>query len=312
MLSTLYPWQAKQWQQFSQQKQQQRLPHALLLSGTKGLGKEAFANAIINSVLCQSPNPQGEACGQCHSCQLFVAGTHPDHIDIKPEAEGKQIKVDQVRELKSKQQLTSTVSIWKTVLISPADAMNISSANSLLKLLEEPQSNTLLILVTEQIAQLPVTIRSRCQSIHLSSPSQNDALAWLNQQGLTANDTDKQTVLELAQGAPLLAAAMLNDETLLRYQQIEQDFKAIVAGTVNPVSVANSWKDDNLLVILQQLQHQLKQRLLTNHHNKVYWQIYDCIMNTNQLTSTSNNFNNTLIIEDFIVSIMTLVSNSKR
>jgi len=131
----IYPWQTIQWQLFSQQKQQQRLPHAIVMTGVNGLGKRSLADQMVAALLCENDNTS-EPCGQCHSCQLFMAGSHPDHTIIEPEESGKQIKIEQIRRLKDKQQLTPTVAKWKTVIVCPADNMNINANNSLFKLLE--------------------------------------------------------------------------------------------------------------------------------------------------------------------------------
>ena len=74
----IYPWQQSNWSQFLSMRQRQRLPHAILLSGDIGLGKNALAEEMVVSLLCLNQQEAGHACGQCHSCQLFIAGTHPD------------------------------------------------------------------------------------------------------------------------------------------------------------------------------------------------------------------------------------------
>ena len=104
----LYPWQAQSWQHFVQQYRQQRMPHAVLLTGVEGLGQLAFAEQMAMLVLCEQ-HELSEPCGQCHSCQLFSAGNHPDHTVIRPEETGKQIKIEQIRGLKQKQTLTTNV-----------------------------------------------------------------------------------------------------------------------------------------------------------------------------------------------------------
>ena len=316
MNAELYPWQAESWQRFCQQKKQQRLPHAILLTGVTGLAKNILSDNMVASVLCLTATADNAACGDCHSCQLFTAGNHPDHIKIAPEEQGKQIKIDQIRQLKEKQNLTATVSSWKTVIISPADSMNISSSNSLLKLLEEPPTNTLLILVTAKPEKMPITIRSRCQIIHLTSPDSTQSIQWLKDNGDISDNAEIDKILQLAKGAPLLAQEMLKDGILQQYQQIEQDFNTLMNDGVNPVALATSWLQYDLINILNQLHYLLKQRLIsqlenrqgaslsTDKSNRLYWQISDCIINTMKLTSSQNNINKTLLIEDFIVSVM--------
>jgi len=307
----MYSWNNDLWQRFCQQQQQQRLPHALLLSGIAGLGKEQFASAIVANVLCTSAQNDSSPCGQCHSCQLLSAGNHPDHNKIMPEEVGKQIKIDQIRSLKDKQQLTTSVASWKTVIISPADTMNVSASNSLLKLLEEPQQNTLLILVSDKPERLPITIRSRCQSYHFSSPAIEQALEWLATQNVNNQNDDLEKILQLASGAPIKVLEMLDNNIGEHYQQIVDDFDTLLSGQANPITLAGSWKEYDLSQVLHYLQYLLKERLIdvmktqqNTIKNKQYFKISDCIINTIKLTSSLNNVNKTLLTEDFIVSVM--------
>lgn len=307
----MYSWNADLWQHFCQQQQQQRLPHALLLSGIAGLGKKEFAKAIVANVLCASLQNNNSPCGQCHSCQLLNAGNHPDHIEIMPEEVGKQIKIAQIRNLKDKQQLTTSVANWKTIIISPAEAMNISASNSLLKLLEEPQHNTLLILVSDAPEKLPITIRSRCQSYCFSSPSPEKALEWIGTQSINNQNDELEKILQLASGAPIKALEMLKNNMSEQCQQIEHDFDAILSGQANPIALAASWKGFDLSEVLHYLHYLLKNRLIElmktkqqNVKNRHYLKISDCITRTIKLTSSLNNVNKTLLTEDFIVSVM--------
>lgn len=308
----IYPWQQKQWQNFSHQISQQRLPHALLLTGVKGLGKLSLANYMVATVLCD--NNDQEPCNQCHSCQLFIAGSHPDHTLIEPEEEGKQIKIEQIRQLKDKQELTSTVAKWKTVIISPAEAMNVNANNSLLKLLEEPQQNTLLILVSAKAERLPITILSRCQKIVLSPPSQDLAIDWLQQQ----TSIDKQSIsqlMDLAKGAPLTVLDMIESDLINKLKQLSEDFESLLTGDANPVKLAKEWLQYDLLMVFNHLQNIVKDQMISLQQQsnttiaKRYWLIYDCIIAAIKLTSASNNINKTLLIEQFMVSVMDTKKN---
>ena len=313
----MYPWNNTLWQRFCRQQQQQRLPHALLLTGIAGLGKQQFANAIVATMLCTSLKDDGSPCSQCHSCQLLHAGNHPDHIKITAEDTGKQIKVDQIRDLKDKQQLTTSVANWKTIVISPADSMNVSASNSLLKLLEEPQHNTLLILISNKPERLPITIRSRCQNYHFVSPPQKEGLAWLTEQAENYND-EIEKILQLAYGAPIKALEMLENNVSEQYYQLERDFEALLAGQANPITLALSWKELDLSQVLHYFQHLLKKRLtqlLKTRQNMInisyYYKMSDCITETIKLISSPNNVNKTLLTEDFIVSVMTISQKTR-
>lgn len=317
----IYPWQTELWQRFTNQIQQKRVPHALLITGVAGLGKNQLCQRLVASMLCVSRQSDGTHCGQCHSCQLFNAGNHPDHMEINPEENGKQIKIDQIRLLKDKQQLTPNVAPWKTVVISPAENMNTNASNSLLKLLEEPQTNTILILVSAKPERLPITIKSRCQNYHLNIPDYGAAIEWLKQNDVTCTDGDLDKLIQLAKGAPLAAKALLEQQGIEQYRQIEQDFSTLLSAPVNPVALAASWQQLNLITVMNQFQLMIKERILStlmnneNHQQSnslmTYWQIADCIIATIKLLSSQNNLNKTLLIEDFIVSIMQLSEQIK-
>lgn len=312
----IYPWQTAQWQLFSQQKQQQRLPHAIVMTGVNGLGKRVLADQMVATLLCTN-DEASEPCGHCHSCQLFMAGNHPDHTIIEPEESGKQIKIEQIRRLKDKQQLTPTVAKWKTVIVCPADNMNINSNNSLLKLLEEPQDNTLIILITAKPEYLPITILSRCQKLVLSAPAVELTLNWVHQQG-SYDDAIIDQLLPLAKGAPLAVIELLQSDILPQIQQVEADFKSLLHGPVNPVVLAKEWQQYDLNIVFNHLQNLVKKNIIlvqkqeNTNGTKRSWHIYDCIIAVIKLISSSNNINKTLLIEQFMVSVMNkeLIDNS--
>ena len=160
-------WHATAWQQLQTSHRQQRLPHALLLSGEAGIGKAEFAARLAASLLCEQPHVDGQACGTCHACQRLGAQTHPDRFRLEPEEPGKAIKVDAVRQLIRNLSLTGHYGGYRVVTVEPAELMNTNAANAFLKTLEEPPANTLLILITASPARLPATIRSRCQPLGL-------------------------------------------------------------------------------------------------------------------------------------------------
>ena len=139
----IYPWQQQQYQQLLQCYRAGMMPPALLLSGSKGLGKMQLARHLAQTLLCE----QGltAACEQCVSCCWFNAGTHPDLLEMTLEDKSQVIKIDQVRSLTQKLQKT-TAGPARVVLMSPADQLNPAAANALLKTLEEPPSKVFFIL----------------------------------------------------------------------------------------------------------------------------------------------------------------------
>ncbi|MDP9032838.1 MAG: DNA polymerase III subunit delta', partial [Pseudomonadota bacterium] len=145
-MAEAYPWQDSLWQQLAGRAQH---AHAYLLHGPVGIGKRALAERLMASLLCQRPNGL-EACGECKSCMLLKAGSHPDNYLLEPEEADKAIKVDQVRDLVSFVVQTAQMGGRKVVLIEPVESMNINAANALLKSLEEPSGDTVLLLVSHQ------------------------------------------------------------------------------------------------------------------------------------------------------------------
>lgn len=240
---TAPPWHQAHWQRLQSRLARGAMPHALLLCGPSGLGKRAFLHRFVRGLLCERPH-DGEACGQCRTCLLLDAGTHPDFVTItyglrKDGVQRKEIVVDQIRELSARLAMASQFGGWQVVVIDPADAMNAAAANALLKTLEEPSPQTLLLLVADAPWRLPQTIRSRCQRIEFPLPSSGEALAWLSTQGVA----DPAAALEAAGGNPGLAQAWAGQGALARRQGVRKDLAALAAGRAEPMEVARRWLD---------------------------------------------------------------------
>ena len=206
------------WDQLGERRS--RLPHALLLTGPRGIGKVDVARAFADSLLCESPGPNDVACGACLACGWLAQGNHPDFRLVQPDAMGEeegdgtesagkkkpsqQITIDQIRALDDFLHVGTHRHGVRIVLVHPAEAMNRSTANSLLKSLEEPVPGTLFILVSNEPQRLLPTIRSRCQQLPISVPDPARSEAWLEQAGVK----NASRWLALAGGAPLLAVEL--------------------------------------------------------------------------------------------------------
>ena len=242
---SIYPWQNSQWQTLWQAYQQQRLAHALLFYGAAGIGKLDFARAVAMSLLCETQDKQQGACGVCKSCQQFLAGTHPSFEQIQPDEGSKNIKVDQIRALIEKLALTGHGSGYRVIILTPADAMNVNAANSLLKTLEEPPERCLLLLVTDRPSRLMATIRSRSQQIRFDLPPRDQALSWL----AGFNDIENPgLLLQLAADAPLLAKNLSEGASLEERQHLFQDWLNLAQGKQDAIDLAGKWlKSESLM-----------------------------------------------------------------
>jgi DNA polymerase-3 subunit delta' len=191
----------------SLERRTERLPHALLLHGPRGIGKLALAERACQLLLCEGAGKR--PCDACDACRWFLAGNHPDFRRIEPEALWVEppdkpsivIKVEQVRELADFLHIGSHRGRLRAALVHPAEEMNENAANALLKGLEEPPAGAVFILVSHRPARLAPTIRSRCVAVPVPLPPRDAALQWLSGQGIK----EAERWLAYAGGAPLRA-----------------------------------------------------------------------------------------------------------
>jgi len=231
------PWHHNLWSQLEASIEQERFAHAYLLQGPVDVGKAHFANNLAKSLLCDQPSLV--ACGHCKSCHLFEAATHPDYRQLASEA-GKAIGVDVIRDTSTFFSLTRQYGRYHIAVISNAERMTTAAANALLKTLEEPPAGALLLLISEQASLLPVTVRSRCQSLRFTVPARNTALSWLSSQGIEPDQAER--TLDLARGAPL-KAVVLNKENNYENQRttIIEGVRDLYSGRKDPIDLANSY-----------------------------------------------------------------------
>ncbi|MEO6687796.1 MAG: DNA polymerase III subunit delta', partial [Dokdonella sp.] len=244
---TLQPWLADAWRVLAGALADQRLHHGLLLAAPAGYGKRALADAFARAALCTQRRPDGHACGSCRSCQLVAAGSHPDLVRITFELrdDGKprtEIAVDQMRKLSQRLALSSQFGGLQIAMIDPADRMNVSAANALLKTLEEPATSTIIVLIADDPARLPATIRSRCQRIAIGMPSRDEALAWLRAQRVDASSA--ASALDASLGNPGLALDWSGDDALAIRQGCADDLLALTSGRRVASEVADRWFAD--------------------------------------------------------------------
>ena len=246
-MSIDYPWLEPYRQSIATTVNQGRLPHALLLTGQPGVGKAGFADFLARLLLCEQPLDGASPCGRCPSCTLLNAGSHPDFRYVSYEINEKtgklrdSIIVDQIRKLAADLSLKSHAGGYKVAVITPANAMNINAANSLLKTLEEPSDNTVLVLVSDQPGHLPATLRSRCQRFMIGVQDKAPVLEWLSAQ---VDTPALETYLQLAGNAPLEALRLARLNALERRQKHFSELVDILEGRAAPLAVALAWSKD--------------------------------------------------------------------
>lgn len=236
-----YPWLAERWDYLARLYEQARLPHALLINGPQGVGKSAFAHAFADYLLCHQRS-DGHACGQCKSCLLSQSEAgHPDFYLLEPDEPGKPIKVDQVRELTDFVNSTAQQGGYRLVMIDPAHDMNIAAANALLKTLEEPGRDTILLLLTHRLGQVMPTIKSRCQRLDIAAPASEVAVPWVASQ-LQVNESQARLYLATANGAPLVALQCADDSLRELRQQLVGGLADILKRRRTLVEVSSQWQ----------------------------------------------------------------------
>lgn len=250
-------WLGEQWQRIKENALADRLGHAILLSGPKGVGKQILADEIRKIALCGER--EAPSCGRCRSCEVAAAGNHSDDHSLSLPDDKKTISVDQVRHLITKLSLSPAYNNRKFGLVYPAESMTTAAANALLKTLEEPPGDTLLVLVSHNVSTLPATVLSRCQVIQCGAPQYAEGRAWLTQATGTA---DGDVCLQLAGGAPFQAFNYYNQGVEKIYSSVIEDVSKLRNGVVDLVHVASAWSGEHLDVRLRCLYSITKQLAL--------------------------------------------------
>jgi DNA polymerase-3 subunit delta' len=242
-------WLQESFEQLKQAFDQWKIAHGILMAAPKASGKRALAKAFTQSVLCETSasGSLNKACGLCKSCQLVAAQTHPDltNVDCLVDAKGKQkqsIGIDQIRQLNAKLVETAQLGKWRLAVIFSVEKMTRGAFNALLKTLEEPGRDTLLILLADNIYQVPATIRSRCQVISLKL-SQDKLVPWL----ITQTNCDNNTAVEAlnyCSFAPYEALNFINQNRLAFFNGLRNDLDTLLATRITPQEFVAKYADD--------------------------------------------------------------------
>lgn len=240
-VAQVYPWQQTVWDTLTGRFP--KIGHGLLFYGKKGSGKEAFAQHFLTWVLCVNRHVQNVPCGECMSCLWLKSDTHPNYVYISTDEDNKKqnakIKIEKIRDLLPFVQ--QTVDGWRVIVIEPAEALNMASANALLKTLEEPGERVVIIVLADHYLKLPATIRSRLQHFALDRMPEAQAYEYLSQSLPDLDPTQKQLLLNLSNQMPLQAIQLAQAEWLNKRQDFLNDWLKLVTQKNMPMTIATKW-----------------------------------------------------------------------
>ncbi len=248
-----------------------RIPHAFLFRGPDGVGKQLFARSVAAILNCRG-NTGSAACGKCSSCRKFHSGNHPDFVVINPE-QG-TIKINRIRELTRALAYPPYESSIRVVLLEDIHTMRREAANSLLKTLEEPPENNLLILTAESSKSVLSTITSRCQIIPFFPLSLEDTVRIiLEQEKKTAQET-AVLLARLSEGSPgraLLFKKMEMVETWEKVITVVRDSENAADGGISQtlrMAEELAALKENLVPFLGLLRIWIRDGLISSLHQK--------------------------------------------
>jgi DNA polymerase III subunit delta' len=193
---------SEHWQRLLAAHASQRLAHALLLAGPRATGKAAFATKLAGFLLCEHAEAARRPCGACRGCALIAGGSHPNLMRLAPAEDKRDIAIDDVRALLERLHLSSHYGGAKVAIVEPADALNASGVNALLKTIEEPPPATYVLLVSERWRALPATLRSRCQILRFARSGRQETPEDAGEWGKALADAceGRLQALRIAQG----------------------------------------------------------------------------------------------------------------
>lgn len=260
----LLPWQRDAWNRLTSRKP--NLPHGVLLTGAVGTGKRRFADHVAAWLLCDQPTPDG-ACGHCASCAWLTVGNHPSLLRISREVDTKgkqsrQIKIDQIRDLMPFVQQTGQG--WRVVIFEPAETLNTAAANALLKTLEEPAQQVMILLVADQYLQLPATIRSRVQQVPLGRIETDLAIDFVRDEA-AVTIAQAKLLLEMSGGAPLAAVALSTTPQFQVRGQWLATWLAILTGRRSVLDATSYWQKQLPLLTWLNLVRQILRDVIALH-----------------------------------------------
>jgi len=199
-----------------------RIRHAYLITGPQGVGRRTLALRLAQAINCSQPPQTGIPCGICRSCRLIENMQHPDLSIVQAEKVGGNLKVDQIRELHHALSLTPYENQYRVALLLRFEEANPSAANALLKTLEEPPSQVVMILTAQDSESLLPTIASRCEMIRLRPLSLAALTEGLQTQFGVPTD-EAQNLTHISGGRPGYALWLYQNPKILDQRRVWLD-----------------------------------------------------------------------------------------
>jgi DNA polymerase III subunit delta' len=213
-----------------------RQHHAYLICDSSSDALMRIAKAFAKVLVCDQHAASKIACNSCVSCRWFEMQQHPDIHQLLLDPDKASIGIDAVREWSANLQLTPQRAMQQIAILHPADKLTLAAANALLKNLEEPAPNTIILLTCETAAKLLPTIRSRCIIARMQQPQKEVATAWLIRE-YGVNATQAKSSLDLALGRPDQAAIFLHDDTISKMREVVRGLLSVRHSESNQTGV---------------------------------------------------------------------------
>ncbi|BAS67354.1 MAG: DNA polymerase III subunit delta' [Gammaproteobacteria bacterium] len=253
------PWHQTAFEKLQQMIKQNHLPHALLITGAAQIGKFELMQQLVGVLLNDDEIIRKDNVKEDLEHPVLVRrSSYPNMIycragELNPNTKNrsKEIRIDQVREFCDI--LNKTADTLQIGVIYYADQMNVSAANGLLKTLEEPRENTLIILLAHNVKNLPVTVVSRCQSVHISPAYDQATQDWIKQNIEHKEDFDVPQLLEATHGVPFKVLEGLSGDGFIHYQHWQDQLLKLP----HHPTMVNQMEDfeGNEVAVLNCLQH---------------------------------------------------------
>ena len=259
------PWLRPAQQAFNAALASGRLGHALLVQASPGQGGEWLATWIAARMFCRQPREVpgvGTApCGGCLDCRRVQSGEQPDLLTLRPIEDSKEIRIDQVRGLAAELSLTAHAGGRKVAVLTPAERLNRNAANALLKTLEEPSGQALLMLITGEPWRLPVTVQSRCTRLRPRTPTEDELVAWLQAQRPGSSAVDWRAALAVLGPQPLEALTVDGAALAGLQRDTERALQDAMTGGLDVVETAERWGKDEYALRVACIERWIAERL---------------------------------------------------